>query len=116
MNRLIDISVLDFATAQRWREQLVSKLPHLAVENHMWALQVFCRWAKKNPDELISERQEEMAAKPMSKQPVSSDRIVAYQLADRSKSKQSRTFIAKAVASFYESNRSGIDRKMANIR
>ncbi len=113
---MIDISVLEFTSAQRWKERIVPELPHMAVENHIWALQVFCRWAKKNPDELISERQEEMAARPRSKKPVSSDRIVAYQLADKSKTKQSKAFIAKAVASFYEKNRSSINQDIAHAR
>ncbi|MCL4436317.1 MAG: hypothetical protein M1387_06350 [Thaumarchaeota archaeon] len=113
---MIDISVLEFASAQLWKERLVPELPHMAVENHIWALQVFCKWAKKNPDELISERQEEMAARPRSKKPVSSDRIAAYQLADKSKTKQSKTFIVKAVASFYENNRSSIDLNLAHVR
>ncbi|MCL4435712.1 MAG: hypothetical protein M1503_00610 [Thaumarchaeota archaeon] len=106
---MIDVSVLDFASAQRWKEHLVSVLPHMTVENYVWALQVFCRWAEKNPDELISERKDEMAAKPRSKTPVSSERIAEYQLADKSKTKQSKTFIVKAVAAFYENNRSSID-------
>ncbi len=88
----------------------------MAVENHIWALQVFCKWAKKNPDELISERQDEMAARPRSKKPVSSDRIATYQLSDKSKTKQSKAFIAKALISFYKNNRSSIDLNIANNR
>jgi hypothetical protein len=112
----MDISVLEFASAKRWREHLVPELPHMAVENHIWALQVFCKWAKMNPDELILERQEEMAARPKNEKPVSSDRITSYQLADKSKTRRSKEFIVKAVASFYENNHSSIDQITTNVR
>jgi len=114
MSKRIDKPVLEFASAQRWRATLDLELPHMAVENYLWALQVFCKWSEKNPDELILERKKEMAARLKGRNAGGHNRVIAYQLADRSKTKHSKSFIVKAVSSFYEKNYARTnDRKIA---
>ncbi len=99
-------SVADFESVQKWKEHLTPGMSHMAVENYLWALGVFCDWAKKNPDELILEMVK--AASPEDFKTTSSSRIMAYQLQDRSTTKRSKALIVKAVASFYENNRVSI--------
>ncbi len=99
----MEISVLEFETAQKWKEQLMPGMSHIAVENYIWALEIFCNWAKKNPDELILEMQKSINQEEF--RTVASSRIISYQLQDRSKTKRSKALIVKAVASFYENNR-----------
>lgn len=99
---------MEFASTQRWRERLVLERPHMTVQNYLWALQVFCEWAKKNPDELILERRRERSLKLKDLERESSKRIVEYQLGDRSKTKHSKALIVKALVSFYESNRASV--------
>jgi hypothetical protein len=111
----VEISVQEFASAKRWRERIVPEMPHMAVENHLWALQVYCEWAKKNPGELMLERQTERFLKQKGMSTVSFKRIAAYQLKDRSKTKHTKAFIGKALTSFYENDRAGIiDRSMTH--
>ena len=99
----MELSILEFRSTQRWRELLILEKPPIAVQNYLWALQVFCEWTKKNPDELMLERQKERSLKPEDLT-VSSKRIAEYQLKDRSKTKHSKALIVKALASFYENN------------
>jgi hypothetical protein len=98
----MEISVLEFESAQRWKEHLEPRLSHMAVENYLWGLEVFCNWAKKNPDELLLEMEELISQEEFKS--ASSSRIMAYQLHDKSRTKRSKELIAKAVASFYEKN------------
>ncbi len=95
------VSILEFASTQRWREQLILEKPHMTMQNYLWALQVFCEWAKKNPDELMLERQREGSLELDDLKRSSFKRIVEYQLEDRSKTKHSKALIVKALASFY---------------
>ncbi|MCL4436479.1 MAG: hypothetical protein M1503_03605 [Thaumarchaeota archaeon] len=99
-------SVSDFESVQKWKGYLTPGMSHMAVENYLWALEVFCNWAKKNPDELILEMVK--SASPEEFKTTSSSRITAYQLQDRTTTKRSKALIVKAVASFYENSRSSI--------
>ncbi len=104
----METSILEFASTQRWREWLVLEKPRMTMQNYLWALQVFCEWAKKNPDELMLERQRERSVELEDSETVSFKRILEYQLEDRSKTKHSKALIVKALASFYENNRASI--------
>ncbi len=96
-------SVSDFESVQKWKEHLAPRVSHMAVENYLWALGVFCNWAKKNPDELILEMVKSASSEDFKTS--NSSRIMAYQLQDRSTTKRSKALIVKALASFYENNR-----------
>jgi hypothetical protein len=99
---------VDYRSAETWNEQLVRQKPHMTVQNYLWALQVFCEWTRKNPDELISERLVEMSAETEFSETQTFRRIKEYQLQDKSKTKYSKVMIVKALTSFYESNRASI--------
>ena len=102
------MSILEFASTQGWRERLVLEKPHMTMQNYLWALRVFCEWAKKNPDELMLERQRERSLKLEDLKTASFKRIVEYQLEDRSKTKHTKALIVKALASFYGNNNGSI--------
>ncbi len=71
----METSILEFASTQRWRERLVLEKPRMTMQNYLWALQVFCEWAKKNPDELMLERQRERSVELEDSETVSFKRI-----------------------------------------
>jgi hypothetical protein len=102
------MSVLDYKSARKWREELAHEKPHMSVENYLWALQVFCDWVKKNPDELIFERLTEISEELTYFETQTYKRISNYQSEDKSKTKHSKAMIVKALASFYENNRASI--------
>jgi len=100
----MEMSILEFASTQRWKERLVLEKPRMTTQNYLWALQVFCEWAKKNPDELVQERKRERSLEFDASERMSFKRIVNYQLEDKSKTKHSKALIVKALASFYGDN------------
>ncbi|MBI2183632.1 MAG: hypothetical protein HYU39_01605 [Thaumarchaeota archaeon] len=113
----MEIPILEFASTRSWRERLVFEKPNMTTQNYLWALQVFCDWSKKTPDELMLERQRERSSALDESETASFKRIVEYQLADRSKTKHSKALVAKALASFYEDNRiNTYDPSMTHIR
>ena len=103
------MSILDYRSAQIWNEELLHQKPRMTVQNYLWALQVFCDWTKKNPDELVSERLSEISDKSDYFESPTFKRIADYQSDDRSKTKHSRDMIVRAITSFYDDNRAGID-------
>jgi len=101
--------IQDYRSTKTWNEELVYQKPRLTVQNYLWALQVFCDWAKKNPDELILERLTEISDKSDYLRTGTFKRILDFQTLDRSKTKHTRDMVVKALASFYINNLAGID-------
>ena len=102
------MSILDYRSTQIWNEELAHQKPRMTIQNYLWALQVFCDWAEKNPDELISERLKEISDRSDYFKSLTFKRIGDYQSYDRSKTKHSRDMIVRALSSFYDDNRAGI--------
>jgi hypothetical protein len=103
------MSVLDYKTTRQWKEELVvNQKPRMTIQNYLWALQVFCDWVKKNPDELIMERLKEISQDTDFFETQTFKRIIEYQSKDRSKTKHSKAMIVEALTSFYEGNRASI--------
>ena len=100
---------LDYKSALRWNKQLVRQTPHMTIQNYLWALQVFCEWTGKTPDELIRERLFEIYAEIEFSKTQTFSRIEKYQQQDKSKTKHSKDMIIKALTSFYESNEANIN-------
>jgi hypothetical protein len=101
-------NIWDYQSTRIWNTWLVSQRPHMTVQNYLWALQVFCDWTKKNPDELILGRLSEMASESDFSETLTFKRIMDYQSDDKSKIKCTKTMIVKALISFYESNHASI--------
>ncbi|MBI2183760.1 MAG: hypothetical protein HYU39_02245 [Thaumarchaeota archaeon] len=102
------MSVQEYSSTKTWVAQLVQQRPHMTVQNYLWGLQVFCDWAKKNPDELVLERQGEMTGEPEPLEAQASKRILSFQANGKLKTKHSREMIVTALASFYENNKVGL--------
>lgn len=101
--------VQDYKTTQIWADELSQNRPHMTIQNYVWALQVFCDWSHKTPDELILERLGDISSKSDYLKTLTFKRILDFQNSKKSGTKHTRDMIVKALVSFYHDNSAGID-------
>ncbi len=104
----VSIAIEDYKTTKIWLAELRHLKPSMTIQNYLWALQVFCEWTKKKPDQLISERLKEVADRSNYAKTQTYKRITVFQSEDKSKTKYSRDMIVKAMTSFYENNQAAL--------
>ena len=101
--------VQDYKTTKTWEDELSYNRPNMTIQNYVWALQVFCDWSNKTPDELILERLWDISSKSDYLKTLTFKRILDFQNHKKSGTKHTRDMVVKALVSFYHDNSAGID-------
>lgn len=101
--------VQDYKTTRIWEDELSYNRSRMTIQNYVWALQVFCDWSKRTPDELILERLGDMSSKSDYLKTRTFRRILDFQRQKKSGTKHTRDMVVRALVSFYRDNSAGID-------